>query len=54
MIVHVEAVLTPEQVSHCRAKLAAADWVDGRVTAGEQSAQAKRNLQVPEDAPAAR
>jgi len=54
MIVHVEAVLTPEQVSHCRAKLAAADWVDGRVTAGEQSAQAKRNLQVPEGSALAR
>src|SRR5689334_3735509 len=54
MIVHVEAVLTPEQVALCREKLAVAAWVDGKVTAGEQSAQAKRNLQVPEDAPVAR
>jgi PKHD-type hydroxylase len=28
--------------------------VDGKVTAGEQSAQVKRNLQVPEDSPVAR
>ncbi|MGH9345361.1 MAG: Fe2+-dependent dioxygenase [Terriglobia bacterium] len=31
-----------------------ADWVDGRVTAGHQSAQAKDNLQLPENSPAAR
>jgi PKHD-type hydroxylase len=54
MIVHVEGVLTPAQVAMCREKLSAAEWVDGRATAGEQSARAKRNLQVPEDAPVAR
>ena len=54
MIVHVEGVLTPDQVSHCREKLAAASWVDGRATAGEQSARAKRNLQVPEESETAR
>jgi len=54
MIVHVERVLTPDQVALCRERLAAADWVDGRVTAGEQSARAKRNLQVPEDSETAR
>ena len=31
-----------------------ADWVDGRVTAGQQSARVKDNLQLPEDHPAAR
>lgn len=31
-----------------------AAWVDGRVTAGHQSARAKDNLQLPEDHPAAR
>jgi PKHD-type hydroxylase len=40
-------------VAKCRETLAAQAWVDGKVTAGEQSAQAKRNLQVPEEAPAA-
>jgi PKHD-type hydroxylase len=54
MIVHVEGVLTPAQVAMCREKLSTADWVDGRATAGEQSARAKHNLQVPEDAPVAR
>jgi PKHD-type hydroxylase len=54
MLLHVENVLTPDQVAQCRQRLQAQTWVDGRVTAGEQSALAKRNLQVPEDAPAAR
>jgi PKHD-type hydroxylase len=54
MLLHIEALLTPEQVAKCRETLAAQSWVDGKITAGEQSAQAKRNLQVPEDAPAAR
>jgi PKHD-type hydroxylase len=31
-----------------------AEWVDGRATAGHQSARAKDNLQLPEDHPAAR
>ena len=43
-----------DQVARCRQTRQAQDWVDGRVTAGEQSARAKRNLQIPEDAPAAR
>jgi PKHD-type hydroxylase len=54
MPLHVENVLSPDQIAHCRETLQAQAWVDGRVTAGEQSALAKRNLQVPEDAPAAR
>jgi PKHD-type hydroxylase len=54
MLIHVEQVLNPDQVALCRERLAAENWVDGRATAGEQSALAKRNLQVPEEAPAAR
>ena len=54
MLLHIEGVLTPGQVASATKTLAAQTWVDGKVTAGEQSAQAKRNLQVPEDAPAAR
>jgi PKHD-type hydroxylase len=54
MLLHLENVLSPAEVAHCRRTLQAQTWVDGRVTAGEQSALAKRNLQVPEDAPAAR
>ena len=47
-------LLTPEQVRHARQILDAADWVDGRVTAGHQSARAKDNMQLPEGSPAAR
>ena len=54
MLLHVPEVLTAEQVASCRRALDAADWVDGRVTAGHQSARAKDNLQLPEDHPAAR
>ncbi|MGZ6014200.1 MAG: Fe2+-dependent dioxygenase [Phenylobacterium sp.] len=54
MLLHIEKVLTPAQVAHCRQVLGAQDWVDGRLTAGEQSGLAKRNLQVPQEAPAAR
>ncbi len=34
--------------------LAGADWVDGKITAGSQSAGTKRNLQLAENSPAAR
>jgi PKHD-type hydroxylase len=54
MLVRIPNVLTPEQVRHCRETMARADWVDGRVTAGHQSAQVKRNLQLPEGTPEAR
>src|SRR5438874_1982552 len=54
MMVHIPEVLTPQQVARCRAVMERADWVDGRVTAGHQSAQVKKNLQLPETAPEAR
>ncbi len=54
MLVQIPRLLSEEQVAHIRGQLAATDWVDGKVTAGAQSAGAKNNLQVPEDAPAAR
>jgi len=54
MLLHVPNVLTTEQVAECRRQLDAADWVDGRVTAGHQSAKAKDNAQLPEDSPVAR
>ena len=54
MLSHIEGVLSPDQVARFREMLAEAAWVDGRVTAGEQSARAKTNLQVPEDSPVAR
>jgi PKHD-type hydroxylase len=54
MLLHVPGVLTKEQVERCRRELDAADWVDGRVTAGHQSARAKENAQLPEDSALAR
>ncbi|WP_160000340.1 Fe2+-dependent dioxygenase [Roseomonas sp. 18066] len=54
MLVHIPNVLTAEQVAHCRRILEEAAWVDGRVTAGEQSGKAKLNLQVPENSPQSR
>lgn len=54
MMVHIPHVLTAEQVAHCRAVFDQASWVDGRGTAGHQSAQVKKNLQLPEDSPQAR
>jgi PKHD-type hydroxylase len=54
VLLAIPDVLTPEQVAHARQILEQADWVDGRVTAGHQSARAKDNMQLPEDHPAAR
>jgi PKHD-type hydroxylase len=54
MLLQIPQVLTAEQVAHCRERLAQADWADGRITAGHQSAKAKDNAQLPEDSPVAR
>jgi PKHD-type hydroxylase len=54
MLLHVPGVLEAGELGRCREILAAAAWSDGRVTAGSQSAQAKNNLQLPEDGEAAR
>ena len=48
MLLAIEKVLTVEQVAVARQKLAAAEWVDGRVTAGYQAQEVKRNAQLPE------
>jgi PKHD-type hydroxylase len=54
MLTHIPDVLNAEQVHDVRDRLAHADWVDGRVTAGPQSALVKDNRQLPEDHPVAR
>jgi PKHD-type hydroxylase len=54
MLLDIPEVLTSAQVAQARQALDQAEWVDGRVTAGHQSARAKHNLQLPEDHPAAR
>jgi PKHD-type hydroxylase len=54
MLLQIPEVLSAERVAQCRQVLDSAEWIDGRVTAGHQSAQAKDNLQLSEDNPAAR
>jgi PKHD-type hydroxylase len=46
MLIHVDAVLTREELAQARTILDRADWGDGRVTAGAQSALAKNNQQL--------
>jgi PKHD-type hydroxylase len=53
MLLHISDVLAADQVAHARRRLDEAEWVDGRVTAGHQSARVKRNLQLPEGHPVA-
>lgn len=48
MLLHVPAVLNAEELAELRQLLAKAEWADGKVTAGTQSAQVKRNMQLPE------
>jgi PKHD-type hydroxylase len=54
MILHVPNVLTGEQVARCRETIMQSKWVDGRITAGQQSALVKNNLQLPEESSEAR
>lgn len=54
MLLEIPEVLTAEQAAMMRQRLVETDWVDGRVTAGFQSARTKHNLQLPEDSPVAR
>ncbi len=49
MLLQIPEVLTSEQVAACRKLLETDNWIDGRTTAGHQSARAKDNLQLPED-----
>ncbi len=51
MLLHIAEVLDAARLAEAQALLARAPWVDGRVTAGHQSAQVKDNLQIPEGCP---
>jgi PKHD-type hydroxylase len=53
MLLDVPDVLSPEQLAHTVNVLGRAEWIDGRVTAGHQSARSKRNRQLREDDPIA-
>lgn len=54
MLIEIPAVLTADELAEVRRLIQAASVVDGRATAGELAAQAKHNLQLPQDTPAAR
>jgi PKHD-type hydroxylase len=54
VIIHVPGVLNPQQIARCREVMNGAEWIDGRVTAGFQSAVVKDNRQLPENGPEAR
>jgi PKHD-type hydroxylase len=52
MLLRIPDILTAEQVAQAKQILDQAEWIDGRVTAGHQSAQAKDNQQIAEGSPA--
>lgn len=54
MLLSIPDVLSQTQVTEARRVLAQAEWLDGRVTAGHQSADAKNNTQLSEASPVAR
>lgn len=54
MLIALPDVLTSAEVARCRGIIDRAEWTDGNVTSGHQSALAKSNLQLPENSPAAR
>jgi len=54
VLLQIPNVLSAEHVRRFRARIDAARWVDGNVTSGHQSAQAKYNEQLPEDSAEAR
>ena len=54
MLITIPDLLTSAQVEEARILLDSAEWVDGRVTAGHQSARAKDNQQIPEGHPVSR
>ena len=53
MLLRIPHLLTAEQLARCQELTSTDAWLDGRVTAGTQSAQAKRNQQLPENSPMA-
>ncbi len=53
MLLRVPQVLNADELKQMQSLMEAAKWVDGKVTAGTQSAQVKRNIQLPESSPEA-
>ncbi|MEB0040383.1 MULTISPECIES: Fe2+-dependent dioxygenase [unclassified Pseudomonas] len=53
MLLHIPGIFNRDEVARIRLALEQADWADGKITAGFQSAKAKHNLQLPEGHPLA-
>lgn len=51
MLLRIPGVLNQQALAEVQALMHVAEWVDGKVTAGTQSAQVKQNLQIPETSP---
>lgn len=51
MLLPIENLLDAATVARLRARLATADWIDGRETVGPQGAQVKRNQQLRDASP---
>ena len=54
MLVEIDRLFSADELHTLRQQLLAQPWVDGKATAGVQSAQAKHNRQLGEDDPVAR
>lgn len=46
MLLKLENVLSPEEITRCRAEIDAGEWVDGNETSGHQARLAKNNRQL--------
>lgn len=53
MLLHIPGIFTTEEATRIREALEQAEWADGKVTAGYQSAKAKHNEQLAEGDPLA-
>jgi PKHD-type hydroxylase len=54
MLIEIPRILSDDQAAALRGQLEAADWIDGRITAGYQAARVKNNTQLPENHPLTR
>jgi PKHD-type hydroxylase len=53
MLLQIPNLLTLEEINQCRQRLQQAEWIDGKVSTGHQSAHLKNNLQLAQDSEAA-
>jgi PKHD-type hydroxylase len=53
MLIQIAEIFSPDEAAELRRRLEAAEWVDGKATAGYQSAQVKHNRQLAENNPVA-